>query len=55
VADGKCSIDQAKCRGCGRCADICPKDAITLSFDPSATEKEVKRIAEKFKSTRMET
>ena len=55
VAEGKCRIDQAKCRGCGRCADICPKDAITLGFDPSVTDKEVKRIVEKFKSTRMET
>ncbi|MBP5203958.1 MAG: 4Fe-4S binding protein, partial [Candidatus Methanomethylophilaceae archaeon] len=47
--------DQVKCRGCGRCTDICPKGAISLSFDPSVTEKEVRRIVEKFKSTRIET
>ena len=30
--------------------DICPSDALSITFDPSVTEAEIKRISSKFKS-----
>ena len=43
LIDGECSIDQ-RCRGCGRCVERCPKDAIRISFDGSKVDSEIERI-----------
>jgi ferredoxin len=31
--DGELAVIGDACRGCGRCVEICPADAIELSFD----------------------
>ncbi|MFO8048676.1 MAG: 4Fe-4S dicluster domain-containing protein, partial [Desulfosudaceae bacterium] len=36
LKDGAAVIDQAECRGCGRCAAVCPLDAITVVIDDEA-------------------
>ncbi len=33
--DGKPEVDQSLCVGCGRCLAVCPKDAISASFEDS--------------------
>jgi ferredoxin len=33
MVDGKAWIDEGKCRGCGRCAELCPIDAIELEIE----------------------
>jgi len=33
MAKGEIVIDEVYCRGCGFCADFCPKDCITLPDD----------------------
>jgi len=30
---GKAKIDQQRCLGCGRCAEICPTGATTIEID----------------------
>jgi Fe-S-cluster-containing hydrogenase component 2 len=30
LQDGRASIDQDTCRGCGRCAEACPSKAIEM-------------------------
>lgn len=32
VVDGRAVIGQG-CKGCGRCVEVCPEDAIELSFE----------------------
>ncbi len=34
VAGGRAQISETDCRGCGRCAEACPQDAIRVSVDP---------------------
>ena len=36
IKDKQASIDQGLCRGCGRCADICPKGAIEMVLEDAA-------------------
>jgi formate hydrogenlyase subunit 6/NADH:ubiquinone oxidoreductase subunit I len=46
LVDNK-SIINENCRGCGRCADICPEDAIELTISsPDAVNLAVQRIAD---------
>ena len=33
MVDGKARINEGKCRGCGRCAELCPMDAIELDIE----------------------
>ena len=33
IEGGKCTIDQDRCVGCGRCIGVCPKDAVTPAND----------------------
>ena len=43
---GKATIDGDRCRGCGRCVEICPLDAIDLSYQPMrSVERSIDRIA----------
>jgi ferredoxin len=45
MIDGRAVIDAARCRGCGRCVEVCPLDAIDLSFAPStAVQRSIDRI-----------
>ena len=56
-ADGVCFVDAIRmkdelaeiggaCRGCGRCVEICPADAIELSLDQGLfVEKSIQRLA----------
>lgn len=39
-------IDQKKCRGCGRCANICNKDAISISYTKNTVQKVLNRLDE---------
>jgi Fe-S-cluster-containing hydrogenase component 2 len=48
VVGGKCTIEDSQCRGCGRCADRCPQDAITITYDEQKVESEAERIASLF-------
>jgi len=45
--DGKTAIiDQAQCRGCGRCVEICPLDAIELTItDEAFMDRAIERIS----------
>jgi len=39
-------IDQNECRGCGRCAAVCPKDAIRVVIENDAfIENAIRRIS----------
>ena len=44
IVEGKCELDDAKCRACGRCSEECPKEAITLTYDPAVIDSEADRI-----------
>ncbi|NWF96882.1 MAG: 4Fe-4S binding protein [Candidatus Thorarchaeota archaeon] len=45
LVDGRAVISNA-CRGCGRCVDVCPEGAITLTIaDPDAIERAVGRVS----------
>jgi 2-oxoglutarate ferredoxin oxidoreductase subunit delta len=33
VKPGKVSIDREKCKGCGYCAEFCPRDVLAMSED----------------------
>jgi ferredoxin len=46
MVDGRAVIDVDRCRGCGRCVEVCPLDAIDLSFAPSTSvQRSIDRIA----------
>ncbi len=46
MADGRAVIDPARCRGCGRCLEVCPLEAIDLTIAPSAAvQQSIDRIA----------
>jgi ferredoxin len=42
--EDKAKRDQAKCRICGRCAEICPNGAISIVMENDAVKKSVKQI-----------
>jgi ferredoxin len=44
IQKGKASMDLKKCRGCGRCAEICPKGAITVQMAIDAVERSIERV-----------
>ncbi|MDW5562693.1 MAG: 4Fe-4S binding protein [Methanomassiliicoccus sp.] len=45
LANGRASIDQTMCRGCGRCVELCPSKAIELEIDiPDYVERSVQAI-----------
>ncbi len=44
IEDGKCVLDDAKCRACGRCTEECPVEAIRITYDPSVIDSEADRI-----------
>jgi ferredoxin len=45
VADKKARIDGVLCKGCGRCVERCPHQAITLTLnDPHYFEHSLERI-----------
>jgi heterodisulfide reductase subunit A-like polyferredoxin len=36
VVDRKASVDERRCRGCGRCTHLCPRNALALELRPPA-------------------
>ncbi|MBQ7405826.1 MAG: 4Fe-4S binding protein, partial [Candidatus Methanomethylophilaceae archaeon] len=36
--------DQKICRACGRCSEMCPHDAITISYDEKGVLSEMERM-----------
>jgi Pyruvate/2-oxoacid:ferredoxin oxidoreductase delta subunit len=43
---GRAMIERANCKGCGRCVDVCPHQAIDLFVDHGRfVEESVARIA----------
>jgi UDP-glucose 4-epimerase len=45
LVDGRAVISDA-CRGCGRCVDVCPQDAIEITIeDAQFVERSIARIA----------
>lgn len=46
VEDGRAVINDADCRGCGRCASLCPEGAIEVVIeDPAFIEKTMERLS----------
>ena len=33
MVDGKATLDLERCLGCGRCTDVCPTGATTITID----------------------
>lgn len=46
LENGKSKIDYGKCRICGRCAEICPQNALKVVMAPDAVEKSVNLVEE---------
>lgn len=44
IQNGKAKINMEKCRVCGRCAEICPKGAISIKMMNDAVERSIERI-----------
>jgi ferredoxin len=38
LENGKTIIDKEKCRICGRCAEICPNNALKIEMDPNSVD-----------------
>ncbi|MBP2045203.1 4Fe-4S ferredoxin [Methanobacterium aggregans] len=45
IHDGKAVVDADKCRVCGRCAETCNKDALSVKMSVDAVERSIKRVA----------
>lgn len=46
MVEGRAVIDGELCRGCGRCVEICPLDAIDLTFAPvMSVQRSIDRLA----------
>ncbi|WP_414468583.1 4Fe-4S binding protein [Methanobacterium sp. ACI-7] len=44
IQNGKAKINMEKCRVCGRCAEICPKGAISIKMINDAVERSIEHI-----------
>ncbi|MBQ1781942.1 MAG: 4Fe-4S binding protein [Methanobrevibacter sp.] len=42
--NGKVSINQDDCRGCGLCANACKFDAITVNYDNKSIDNVISRM-----------
>ncbi len=48
LTDGRAVIEQTACRGCGRCATVCPQDAIELVIeDETYISRAIKRMSKR--------
>jgi Na+-translocating ferredoxin:NAD+ oxidoreductase subunit B len=46
MEDDQAVIDEENCRACGRCVDICPEKAISLTIeDPAYIEHTIERFS----------
>lgn len=44
MMEGKAEIDLDKCRKCGRCAELCENDALTISLTSDAVNSSIERV-----------
>lgn len=45
IKDGRATINQEFCKGCGRCIEVCPRDSISLVFsDQGFLESSIEKI-----------
>jgi ferredoxin len=44
LKDEKAEINYKTCRICGRCAEICENNAITIIMEPDAVDRSIKRV-----------
>jgi ferredoxin len=44
IHDKKAVIDNDMCRVCGRCAEICTNDALTVCISSDAVDRSVERV-----------
>jgi formate hydrogenlyase subunit 6/NADH:ubiquinone oxidoreductase subunit I len=44
LVDGKAKHDVQQCRICGRCAEICPKNVVTIEMDDDAVKRSLERV-----------
>jgi len=44
IIKGKIKRDQDKCRICGRCAEICPKGAVTIKIPDNSVKRSLERV-----------
>ena len=42
--NGKVQRDPYKCRICGRCAEICPKGAVTIRISDDSVKRSLERV-----------
>ncbi len=44
ILDGKAKRNDEKCRICGRCAEICPKNSIVVKMDDNSFKRSLERV-----------
>lgn len=44
LVDEKIEIDRAKCRVCGRCAEICPSESLSIKMEADAVPRSVESV-----------
>jgi ferredoxin len=44
LENGKARIDRGKCRCCGRCAEICENDTITVKMSENSVQNSIERV-----------
>jgi ferredoxin len=45
IKDGKAHVDEIRCKGCGRCAEFCPSEAVDITLtDPDYFQKTVRKV-----------
>jgi ferredoxin len=54
LSDGRATIDEELCRGCGRCVERCPQDAIDITIDPQVSIVQAVRSIEPLVDVRKE-